>query len=41
MLHLGLVDYLENNVSTCNWVRFDLKDMRYNLTTNIMESVIH
>lgn len=41
MLHLGLVDYLKNNVGTCNWVRFELKDMRYNLPTNIMESVIH
>ena len=40
MLHSGAADYLENNVSTCNWVRSEFKGKRYSIrTTNIAEIV--
>ena len=40
MIHSGAADYLENNVSTCNWAMSQFKGRRYSiLTTNIAESV--
>ena len=40
MLHSGAADYLENNVSTCNWLRSQFEGRMYNIfTTNIAESV--
>ena len=40
MFHSGAVDYLENNVGTCYWVRSEFKGRRYNiLITNITKSV--
>ena len=40
MLHWGAVDYLKNNVGTCNWARSKFEGRKYNiLTTNIAESV--
>lgn len=39
MLHLGVADYLKNNVGTCNWTRSEFKGKRYNiLTTTIAEA---
>ncbi|XP_052299813.1 uncharacterized protein LOC127903144 [Citrus sinensis] len=39
-LHADAADYLENNVSTCNWARSEFEGRRYSiLTTNIAENV--
>ncbi|XP_024043133.1 uncharacterized protein LOC112099860 [Citrus clementina] len=40
MLHSSAADYLENNMSMCNWARSQFEGRRYNiLTTNIAKSV--